>query len=237
VFADYEHFLALAARAQWDEAAIDLRADAAAWPHVADARLTELVAGFCVGETGVAEHLEAFAEGPAAACFAAQQHDEARHARFFTRYAGAVGLADPRALVSPAFRDLFERRLPEAAAGSPGEAVGLYHMVLEGVVFTAGQLALLDAVDDRLPGLREGAERVLRDERWHVGFGARCLADLDFDADAILAEGERAAALWAPEHAARVVAGLRSRLRAIGRQRAALAGPPSPAAAAPGAAA
>ena len=50
-------------------------------------------------------------------------------------------------------------------------------MILEGVVFTAGQLALLDLLDDRLPGLQRGTELVLRDERWHVGFGARCLAD------------------------------------------------------------
>jgi ribonucleoside-diphosphate reductase beta chain len=93
-------------------------------------------------------------------------------------------------------------------------------MVLEGVVFTAGQLALLDLLDDRLPGLREGTELVLRDERWHVGFGARCLADLDYDEAGILEEGSRAAALWAPEYAERVVDGLRSRLRAVRRQRA-----------------
>ena len=59
---------------------------------------------------------------------------------------------------------------------------------------------------------------MLRDERWHVGFGARCLADLDYDEAAILEEGERAAALWAPEYAERVVNGLRSRLRAVRRQ-------------------
>ena len=219
VFAGYDHFLAIAARSQWDDAAIDLRADARAWPEVADARLTELVAGFCVGEEGVAEHLAPF--GPAAECFAAQQRDEERHARFFARYAATVGLADPRAHVSPAFLELFEVRLPEAAARAGGEAVGLYHMVLEGVVFTAGQLALLDLLDDRLPGLRTGAELVLRDERWHVGFGARCLADLDYDEAAILAEGEAAAALWAPEYAGRAMDGLRSRLRAVRRQRAA----------------
>jgi ribonucleoside-diphosphate reductase beta chain len=92
-------------------------------------------------------------------------------------------------------------------------------MVLEGVVFTAGQLALLDLLDDRLPGLREGVDLVLRDERWHVGFGARCLADLDYDESLILEEGSRAAALWAPEYAERVVAGLASRLRAVRRQR------------------
>jgi ribonucleoside-diphosphate reductase beta chain len=222
VFASYEHFLGIAASVQWDERAISLRADARAWPKVADARLTELVAGFCVGEAGVAEHLAVFADGPAAACFEAQARDEERHARFFARYAAAVGLRDPREHLSPAFLELFETRLPEAVAGAPGPAVGLYHMVLEGVVFTAGQLALLDLLDedhdDRLPALREGVELVLRDERWHVGFGARCLADLDYDEAAILAEGERAAALWAPEFAGRVMDGLRSRLRAVRRQ-------------------
>ena len=220
VFASYEHFLDIAASVQWDERAISLREDARAWPRVADARLTELVAGFCVGEAGVAEHLAAFADGPAAAaCFAAQQRDEERHARFFARYAAAVGMDDPRAHVSDAFLELFEERLPAAVAGAPGEAVGLYHMVLEGVVFTAGQLVA--ARPRRRPAARacaQGVELVLRDERWHVGFGARCLADLDYDEAAILAEGERAAALWAPEYAERVTNGLRSRLRAVRRQ-------------------
>jgi len=218
VFASYEHFLDIAASVQWDERDIRLGADRRAWPQVAGARLTELVAGFCVGEAGVAEHLAIFHDGPAAACFAAQQRDEERHARFFARYARAVGLDDPRAHLSAQFRELFEVRLPEAVAVAPGEAVGLYHMILEGVVFTAGQLALLDLVDDRLPGLKAGTELVLRDERWHVGFGARCLADLEYDEAAILAEGERAAALWAPEYAGRVIDGLRSRLRAVRRQ-------------------
>ncbi|HWK28584.1 MAG TPA: hypothetical protein VNS09_18605 [Solirubrobacter sp.] len=221
VFADYEHFLRIAAKAQWDERTIELDADARAWPDVATPRLTELVAGFCVGEAGVAEHLRPFAAGPAQACFEAQARDEERHARFFARYARAIGMEDPRAHCSDAFLELFETRLPEAVRRAPGEAVGLYHMVLEGVVFTAGQLALLDLVDDRLPGLKTGTELVLRDERWHVGFGARCLADLDYDEAAILAEGSRAAALWAPEHAERVIAGLRSRLRAVKRQAAA----------------
>jgi ribonucleoside-diphosphate reductase beta chain len=220
VFADYDHFLRIAARSQWDEAAIDLTVDARNWPRVATPRLTELVAGFCVGEAGVAEHLHAFSPR-AADLFAIQAGDERRHARFFARYARAIGMDDPRAHVSPAFQQLFDVRLPEAAKRQPGEAVGLYHMILEGVVFTAGQLALLEQVPDELPGLKTATELVLRDERWHIGFGARCLVDLDYDEAAILAEGEAAARLWAPEHAERVIAGLKSRLRAVKRQRAA----------------
>ena len=218
----YQHFLRLADRIQWDDEAIDLTVDAANWPTAAGARIKELVSGFIVGEAGVAEHLHAFFDGDAAATFEAQRVDEERHARFFARYARAIGMDDPRAHVSPAFLELFETRLPEAVVGVPGEAIGLYHMILEGVVFTAGQLALLDLVDDRLPGLKAGTELVLRDERWHVGFGARCLADLDYDEAAILAEGEAAAALWAPEYAGRVMDGLRSRLRAVRRQAALL---------------
>ncbi len=213
MIATYEHFLGLASRLQWEDAAIDLSADAAP-----DERVTELLAGFCVGEAAVAEHLHDFFDGPAAACFAAQRRDEERHARFFARYAASVGLDDPRAHVSEQFMELFEQRLPEAAARAGTEAVGVYHMVLEGVVFTAGQLALLDILDDQRPGLRQGTELVLRDERWHVGFGTRCLLDAGLSAAAeamILEEGARAAGLWAPEQAERVMATLQRRLKAV----------------------
>jgi ribonucleoside-diphosphate reductase beta chain len=242
VIVGYQHFLGLASRVQWDEATIDLRADAAAWPALEPetrARLLTLIAGFCVGEAGVAAHLAPFAavagDPLAAACFRAQERDERRHEAFFARVAREVAGVAParlRAHLPAAFLELFEVRLPAlaralaAGEGDLGAAVGLYHMVLEGVVFTAGQLALLETLDDRLPGLRRGAELVLRDERWHVGFGARCLQDAGPDdgaLDAILAEGERAAALWAPEHADHVVATLRRRLRAIGGVPAAVA--------------
>ncbi|MBE2316198.1 ribonucleotide reductase [Solirubrobacter sp. CPCC 204708] len=218
MIAGYQHFLRLADRIQWDDEAIDLTTDARNWPSVADARIKELVAGFIVGEAGVAEHLHAFFDGDAAATFEAQRRDEERHARFFARYARAVGLDDPRAHVSAEFIDIFERRLPEAAAEAGVEAVGLYHMVLEGVVFTAGQYALLELVDDRLPGLKTGMELVLRDEKWHIGFGTRCLNDArltEAEIDAILDEGERAAALWAPEQAERVLRTLRRRMAAV----------------------
>src|SRR3954463_12691380 len=137
VIAGYQHFLRLASRAQWDDEAIDLSADAAAWPEVATEEIAELVAGFCVGEAGVAEHLRPFFEDRyAKEVFDVQRNDEERHDRFFARYAEAVGL-EPEDHVSEEFAELFTVRLPAAARASGVEAVGVYHMVLEGVVFTA----------------------------------------------------------------------------------------------------
>ena len=102
--------------------------------------------------------------------------------------------------------ELFEERLPamaaELAAGRRGldEGVSLYHMLLEGVVFDAGQQALLDDLaDGALPGVREGVERVERDERWHVGFGLRCLVETQPSADILddlLERAAEAAAAW-----------------------------------------
>ena len=205
LLAGYDHFLRLAPELRWDEQALDLSRDAEVWPELAKARrrtIFVLLAGFCLGEATVADELEAFAlaagDAEREACFRAQAADEARHARFFDRVAvevvGVPGRSpeDRRAalsaLLDPEFRKLFADRLPAATRRLArrdeelGEAVGLYHMVLEGLVFTAGQLAmleLLEAVD--LPGLRRGLELVLRDERWHLGFGARVLQDVGLD--------------------------------------------------------
>ena len=90
----------------------------------------------------------------------------------------------------------------ELAAGESGlgEGVSLYHMLLEGVVFNAGTTALLtDLADGALPGVREGAERIERDERWHVGFGLRCLIETQPSQeriDELVARAGAAAAAW-----------------------------------------
>ncbi len=201
-------FSRIVARLQWSPSAIDLAPDARAWPELPDerrSRLTTLLAGFCVAEDAVSEHLAPFAaaaggstmtsqESLMAWVFFLQRRDEQRHAQFFDRIAAEV-LALPgstpaerraaaRDHAPPALLELFEERLPamtaELAAGRAGlsEGVSLYHMLLEGVVFDAGQHALLeDLADGALPGVREGVERVERDERWHVGFGLRCLIE------------------------------------------------------------
>ena len=223
-------FSQLVARLHWNPMAIDLAPDARAWPELPAERrdrLMTLLAGFCVAEDAVAEQLTPFADAAREAKLASQEslmawvfflqrRDEQRHARLFDRIGEEVlGLAGAtpaerraaaRAHVTPALLELFEERLPataaELAAGRRGlaEGVSLYHMLLEGVVFDAGQQALLDDLaDGALPGVRAGVERVERDERWHVGFGLRCLIETQPSADILddlLERAEEAAAAW-----------------------------------------
>jgi ribonucleoside-diphosphate reductase beta chain len=223
-------FSHIVARLQWNAMAIDLAPDARAWPELdaeRRERLIALLAGFRVAEDAVAEDIAPFAdvarkselashESLVAWVFYLQRRDEQRHAQFFDRVAAEVlGLAGdtpaerraaarehaPRALL-----ELFEERLPEMAgelaAGRTGlaDGIGLYHMLLEGVVFEAGQHALLDDLeDDVLPGVREGVARVERDERWHIGFGLRCLIETNPSDDLLedlLARADDAADAW-----------------------------------------
>jgi len=225
IFPRLSTYSQIVAKLQWEPAAIDLAPDARAWPDLPDERrrrLTTLLAGFRVAEDSVAEHLTPFADRAEHVdtmmmwIFFLQRRDEDRHTEFFDRVAAEVlrlpgdtpaeRLAAARELVPAGFLELFEGRLPamaaELAAGRAGilDGVGLYHMVLEGAVFTAGQRALLDDLeDDSLPGVREGVRRVELDERWHVGFGVRCLTeagDPDILLDDVLVRATEAAAAW-----------------------------------------
>jgi ribonucleoside-diphosphate reductase beta chain len=201
-------FSRVVARLQWAPEAIDFTSDAKAWaefPSERRDRVMTLLAGFCVAEEAVAAELVPFSDAARKAklvsqenlvawVFFLQRRDEQRHARLFDRIGAEVlGLpgetpderrAAARAHAPAALLDLFEERLPamaaELAEGRTGlsEGVSLYHMLLEGVVFDAGQAALLEELGDGvMPGVREGIERVERDERWHVGFGLRCLVE------------------------------------------------------------
>ena len=248
MFTRYDSFVILAETLQWDEATIDFAPDKTAWPVLGDtenARILGLIAGFCIAESAVSGHLGSFQAAASdewvAACFRAQARDEHRHARFFDRVAAEVAAVPGadiaarrdvlRSLVSPELVALFEERLPAAALRLAEDrdgltaAVGLYHMVLEGVVLLAGQNAMLDTLDRLsvgLPGVRRGVELVLRDERWHIGFGTRLVqgAGLGHDeVEALLALGQAAAGAWgdlvspdAAEKAARIH---RTRLRAL----------------------
>jgi ribonucleoside-diphosphate reductase beta chain len=246
--ARYDTFVILAESLQWDEAAIDFTADRKAWPALGDAenaRILGLIAGFCIAESAVSGHLGSFqvaaADDSVAACFRAQARDEHRHARFFDRVAAEVAAVPGagraarqdvlRTLVSPELVALFEERLPATARrlaedrGGLTAAVGLYHMVLEGVVLLAGQNALLGTLgrlSADLPGVRRGVELVLRDERWHIGFGTRLVREAGLGRDeteALLALGQAAAGAWgdlvSPDTAERAARIHRSRLRIV----------------------
>jgi ribonucleoside-diphosphate reductase beta chain len=223
-------FSRIVARLQWNAMAIDLAPDARAWPDLEPERrerLTSLLAGFRVAEDAVAEDIAPFAdvarkselashESLVAWVFYLQRRDEQRHAQFFDRVAAEVlGLAGDnpaerreaaRELAPRGLLELFEERLPETAAelaeGRTGlaDGIGLYHMLLEGVVFEAGQHALLEDLEDGvLPGVREGVGRVERDERWHIGFGLRCLIETnpsDDLLDDLMARADDAADAW-----------------------------------------
>lgn len=225
-----DFFSRIVARLQWDPANIDFSTDARNWPELPAERrdrLLSLLAGFCVAEDAVAEHLTPYADAARNAKLASQEslmawvfflqrRDEQRHARLFDRIAAEVlefPGDDPaerreaaRAHATPELLDLFERRLPALAAdiakGDAGldEGVSLYHMLLEGVVFDAGQEALLDDLADGvLPGVREGIDRVSRDERWHIGFGLRCLQETqpsEAVLDQLLTSAHEVAHVW-----------------------------------------
>jgi ribonucleoside-diphosphate reductase beta chain len=222
-FAKLSTYSAIVARLQWDADAIDLSADARAWPELPDGRrerLRLLLCGFCIAEQAVSEHLEPFAGATDDTLLAwvlfLQRRDETRHAHLFDRIATEVlGLAgnDPEQRLAAAREqapaplvELFEGTLPKLAGElARGEAnleqgVSLYHMLLEGVVFTAGQRALLDDLEDgALPGVREGVARVDRDERWHIGLGLRQLSTTRPSEDlmrALNARAEEVADVW-----------------------------------------
>jgi ribonucleoside-diphosphate reductase beta chain len=224
IFPRLSTYSQIVAKLQWEPSAIDLEPDARAWRELPEARrerLTTLLAGFRVAEDAVAEHLVPFADRAEHVdtmmmwLFFLQRRDEDRHTVLFDRIAAEV-LRLPgdspaerreaaRAVVPAPLVELFEVRLPALAAElAQGraeilEGVALYHMVLEGAVFTAGQRALLDDLADGvLPGILEGVGRVERDERWHVGFGVRCLTEAKRPdiLDNVLDRAAEAAAAW-----------------------------------------
>jgi len=216
-------FSRLVAKLQWDANGIDLAPDAAAWPGLPDERrerLTKLLAAFRIADDAVSQHLVPF--GPAAKnslvawVIFLQRRDEERHATFFDRVAAEVlklpgDTKDERRAAAwefapPGILELFEEELPAMAAeveegrADLSDGMALYHMTLEGMVLSAGQRAILQELDDgALPGVRQGVYHVELDERWHIGFGLRCLIDNRPPrelVDDILARAEESAEAW-----------------------------------------
>jgi ribonucleoside-diphosphate reductase beta chain len=216
-------FSRVVAKLQWDPDAIDFGPDAEAWPQLADdrrERLTKLLAAFRIADNAVSEHLEPFGAAANDSLIAwvvfLQRRDEKRHANFFDRVAAEVlklpgeskeerGVA-ARELAPPGIVELFEEELPamsnDLAEGRIDfeDGLALYHMTLEGMVLSAGQRAILQELEDGvLPGVRRGVYHVELDERWHIGFGLRCLIDARPSReliDAIVSRAEEAAGAW-----------------------------------------
>jgi ribonucleoside-diphosphate reductase beta chain len=237
LLAGYRHLLEAGRRLQWDAEAIDLSRDRAALATLGAEprrRVESLLAGFWVAEHGVAEQLSPYVaatDGVARECFELQAADERRHARFFDRVAVEVlGITSParvRELAGREVVDLFEHELPVTADGlrdgrTPlADAVGLYHLVLEGIVLAAGEDALLEEAAG-LPGVAVGAARVRADERWHVGLGFQAMTDAGVLAPGVDALARRAVHAWGspvatPERVERAVATHRRRLRLLQR--------------------
>ena len=241
---DYQGLVAISRRQSWDPDGIELREARQTWnqlPPGERARLASLLAAFLIGETAVARDIAPFADAATnpwvTACFEAQAIEEERHRRFFVRVHTEVlgdhpdGVLDrARSRVPVALLELLERRLATVTGElttTPSkllDAVALYHGIVEGVVFLAGQLELLERLDNNagLNGLREGVGRVQRDERWHVALGAKLLADADTTIDATpqFAEGQQSLSAWGalvrPEFQAHSLAVLRRRLQFVG---------------------
>jgi ribonucleoside-diphosphate reductase beta chain len=218
VLAGYDHLLTAARRRQWDAEAIALDDDQNVIPTLPAqqrSRLQTLIGGFVVAEHAVAEELEPFLAAAASLdpdprareCFAAQAADERRHARWFDRLAAELLGLDrvaAQAAAPAAIRGLFEAELPAAAHALAARAepealaaaVGLYHLVLEGIAFAVGQEALLElARTERLEGLAAGTTRVQGDERWHVGLGVLALQRLGAPVR-LTGAARRAATAW-----------------------------------------
>jgi len=242
-------FSRVVAKLQWDEQRLDLGPDGEAFSGLPDdrrERLTKLLAGFRIADDAVSQNLTPF--GPAANnsliawVVFLQKRDEQRHARFFDRVAAEVlklpgetkeerGVA-AREIAPPGIVDLFETQLPamsaEMAEGRAdlNDGMALYHMTLEGMVLSAGQRALLEDLDDgAMPGVRQGVYHVELDERWHIGFGLRCLIDRKPSADlidGIMARAEESAEAWGdalPDHIREAVVPMaRRRLAYVTRQ-------------------
>lgn len=139
----------------------------------------------------------------------------------------AAGASDPAGHAPPALVALFRERLPAVAAEAGADltgAIALYHGLLEGVVFLAGQRTVRTLADEHgLPGVAGVFARIERDERWHVALGARVLVDAP-DGAAVAArlpvEARAAADAWGTlvddDVADAVVAAVSRRLQAVG---------------------
>ena len=191
-------------RADWHETFSDLERRAALWNY----------SMFFHGEDSVTDNLSPYIDAAPLEeqkyFLATQQVDEARHAVFFNRFmqevveAGAGTVANSLEATRPelswGFRKTFakldqvaeelrrDRSIPNFA-----RSIFMYHFLVEATLAQPGQHFIEGYVTERevLPGFAEGMHNVSRDEQRHIGFGVKCLSDLnkrDPDCAAAVAE-------------------------------------------------
>jgi ribonucleoside-diphosphate reductase beta chain len=190
-------------RQNWRIADLDMRGDSRAWQDLAGyARdgLETALSGFFVGEVAVVETLAPLAHHAPKKDFqfyiCTQLADEARHVLFFQSYLNTVnpcGRYAPSDLHQPDRRseslaNLVERELEAAVKrvqccpddiDSWYAAVGLYHLLVEGVLAITVLRSIRSTVQrlKSLPALLTGIENVTRDESRHITFGVIALRD------------------------------------------------------------
>ncbi len=176
----------------WHETFSDLERRAAMWNYTL----------FFHGEDSVTDNLSPYIDAAPLEeqkyFLATQQVDEARHAVFFNRFmhevagVGGSGVAGALEATRPeltwGFRKTFvhldkiadelrrDRSIPNFA-----RSIFMYHLLVEATLAQPGQHFIEGYVTDRgiLPGFTEGMHNVSRDEQRHIGFGVKCLSDLN----------------------------------------------------------
>jgi ribonucleoside-diphosphate reductase beta chain len=183
---------------QWSPFTIELSADAEQWRAmsgddreliffvlsslmVAEERITTKFSGL-VGAHGSEEE---------ASFLSTQQVDEARHMQFYARFQDEVVAAPDaiaahveraRALVSEAFRHIFDQQLVDAhrllvakpaSLAAKVRFVTLYHLVIEGTLGLTSFKFVTDYLSRaaRLPGFVEGYSKIHHDETRHIAYG------------------------------------------------------------------
>ena len=155
---------------------------------------------FHYGEDSVADNLSPYiaaAPHPEQQYFlTTQQVDEARHAVFFARFMTEVAgrgsdvessLAATAPILTWGFKKTFDRLdkmadelRKDRSRPQLAKAITLYHIVIEATLATPGQHFIEEYLAKRgiMPGFYEGMRNISKDEQRHIGFGVKCLHDL-----------------------------------------------------------
>jgi putative sterol carrier protein len=174
----------------WNEVFTQHERDAAIWNYSL----------FHYGEDSVADNLSPYIDAAPHAeqqyFLTTQQVDEARHAVFFSRFMSEVAgrgtdvessLAATAPVLTWGFKKTFNRldRMADElrkdrSRPQLAKAIALYHIVIEATLATPGQHFIEEYLGNRgiLPGFYQGMRNVAKDEQRHIGFGVKCLYDL-----------------------------------------------------------